>query len=78
MRIIGIDYATDPRRVGLARAAFHGSSFALTDAEAGTTQEVLVDRIAEWLPPQGSAILPTDLETAKKEGWIRVAGRLGD
>ena len=71
MRIIGIDCATDPKKVGLARVELQGSACALTHAEVGSSREGLVARIVEWLPTRGGALLALDAPL----GWPAALGR---
>jgi predicted RNase H-like nuclease len=58
--VIGIDCATDPKNVGLARADCDAGTCALTSVELGRTKELLVRRIAGWLPASGPALLAVD------------------
>jgi len=58
--IIGIDCATDPKKVGIALGEFSGSRCSLVSAEAGTRHTALVDRIASWLPASGPAVIALD------------------
>ncbi len=60
MIVIGIDCATDPKNVGLARADCDAGTCTLTSVELGRTTELLVERIAGWLPASGPALLALD------------------
>ncbi len=60
MFVVGIDCATDPKKVGIALADCDESRCALVAVELGESQELLAGRIASWLPPSGPALLALD------------------
>jgi predicted RNase H-like nuclease len=60
MVIIGIDCATDPKKVGIALADCDEGKCALVAVELGESQELLAQKIASWLPSSGPALLALD------------------
>jgi predicted RNase H-like nuclease len=60
MIVIGIDCATDPKKVGIALADCDEGRCALVAVELGESQELLARKIASWLPPSGPALLALD------------------
>lgn len=56
--IIGVDCATDPRRVGLARARYVDGRATIIDAQRGDAD--LVDTIVGWIEEADSALLALD------------------
>jgi predicted RNase H-like nuclease len=60
MIVIGIDCATDPKKVGIALADCDESKCALVAVELGESQELLARKIASWLPSSDPALLALD------------------
>jgi predicted RNase H-like nuclease len=60
MIVVGIDCATDPRKVGIALADCDGARCALVGVELGESRESLAGKIASWLPAEGPALLALD------------------
>ena len=60
MIVIGIDCATDPKKVGIALADCDESKCALVAVELGESQELLARKIASWLPSSSPALLALD------------------
>ena len=60
MIVVGIDCATDPKKVGIALADCDESKCALVAVELGESQELLARKIASWLPSSGPALLALD------------------
>jgi len=58
--IIGIDCATNPKKVGIARAEFAAGQCAVTSLELGGDDENLPATITRWLPTSGPALLAFD------------------
>jgi predicted RNase H-like nuclease len=58
--IIGVDCATDPRRVGLACAEVSGARPKLKVAEVGSKELSLADRIASWFGADSRTLLAMD------------------
>ncbi|MDX1547285.1 MAG: DUF429 domain-containing protein [Rhodothermales bacterium] len=57
--VIGVDCATDPRRVGLARGVVEGESLRLMAATTGAAVDP-VDRIAGWMAEAPRTLLALD------------------
>ena len=53
MIVIGIDCATDPKKVGIALADCDEGRCALVAVELGESQELLARKTASWLPSSG-------------------------
>lgn len=69
--IIGIDAATDPKNVGLARGVVEGGELCLLEVCPGLARtDALVERIAAWTRP------PTLLAVDAPLGWPQALGRL--
>lgn len=58
--IIGIDCATQPRNVGLARAVRYNGSFRVTDLIAGSKAPLPIEVVLDWLGDDGTALLALD------------------
>ncbi len=58
--IVGIDCATDPRKVGMARARREFGRWRLVDIARGTTQDTPAARIARWAGEDSSTLLALD------------------
>lgn len=67
--IIGIDCATDPKRTGLARAAWDGHR-ARVDRIALGGPDSLSEQLAAWIPAHGPALLALDAPL----GWPAALG----
>lgn len=70
MIVVGIDCATDAKKVGLALADCDGDKCALVEVELGQSIELLVRKIASWLPRSGPALLALDAPL----GWPATLG----
>ena len=71
MILIGIDSATDPKKVGIALARRgEDGRWALVAAERGEAHASLAARLASWLPASGPALLAIDAPL----GWPRALG----
>ena len=57
MIVIGIDCATDPKKVGIALADCDEDRCALVAVELGKSHESLARKIASWLPSRGVPLL---------------------
>jgi len=68
--IIGIDCATDAKKVGMALGEFSDGRCSVVSAEVGKNQSSLVQRIADWLPTTGPAVLALDAPL----GWPTALG----
>lgn len=71
MTIIGIDCATDARRVGLALGCTEGSRPRILETETGGRARSVADVVAGWIPAQGPTLLALDAPL----GW---PSKLGD
>ncbi len=60
MIVIGIDYSTDAKKVGVALADCDEGRCALVAVELVESQELLARKIASWLPSSGPALLALD------------------
>ncbi len=60
MIVVGIDCATDVKKVGVALADCDADRCALLAVELGQSRELLARRIATWLPSSGPALLALD------------------
>jgi predicted RNase H-like nuclease len=60
MIVVGIDCATDPKKVGIALADCDKGRCALVAVELGESQELLARKIASSLPSSGAALLALD------------------
>jgi predicted RNase H-like nuclease len=60
MIVVGIDCATDPKKVGIALADCDERRCALVAVELGECQELLARKIASWLPSSGPVLLALD------------------
>lgn len=60
MIVIGIDCATDPKKVGIALADCNEDRCALVAVELGKSHESLARKIASWLSSSGPALLALD------------------
>ncbi len=58
--IVGVDCATDPRKVGLALARVDGSKVRLLAAECGFDSPSMAGRIAEWMGEEPAVLLALD------------------
>ena len=58
--IVGVDCATDPRKVGLALARVDGSKVRLLAAECGSDSPSMAGRIAEWMGEEPAVLLALD------------------
>lgn len=58
--IIGVDCATDPRKVGLARGAMTGATLRLVECIVGRSAEHLIGSIAEWASGDAPVLLAMD------------------
>lgn len=69
--LVGIDCATDPRKVGLALGEWYGEGVSVRAAELGESREGLARRVAGWLPSRGPALLALDAPL----GWPGALGQ---
>lgn len=60
MIVVGIDCATEPKKVGIALADCDERRCALVAVELGESHELLGRKIASWLPSSGPALLALD------------------
>ncbi len=58
--IVGVDCATDPRKVGLALARVYGAKAHLLAAECGSDSPSMAGRIAEWMGEDSAVLLALD------------------
>lgn len=56
MNVIGIDCATDPKKIGLSRARIDNEKLYLLDAKIGNKQFGIVDQIGDWISDQATLI----------------------
>ncbi|TQE98737.1 MAG: DUF429 domain-containing protein [Spiribacter salinus] len=72
VRIVGIDCATDPKRVGYAFARYHGGRTVVETVDIGSATVAPVDAIASWLREDaGPALLALDAPL----GWPAPLGQ---
>lgn len=64
--IVGIDCATDPRRVGLAFGSFTPGRSVVEQVQLGSSHHTLIDAIAEWV--EGKAV-PSLFALDAPLGW---------
>jgi hypothetical protein len=69
--LIGVDCATDPRKVGLACAEWDGEAVRIIQTTAAGTHDRPVDIVARWLPARGACLLALDAPL----GWPEPFGR---
>ena len=69
--IIGIDCATQPRKVGLARGNFEDGRVCIAEVGLPTSYPHLVDTIVEWVSSQSSALITLDAPL----GWPAQMGK---
>lgn len=60
MRIIGIDFSTDPKKTGFALGQYDRAECRILDAQSGTTQEEDIDLLHRWLGNESRALLAID------------------
>ena len=72
MNIIGVDCATDPKKVGIAMGKFIDGKCELLSAQRGTTWSSLVQQINGCLLGEGSAMLALDAPL----GWPDALGKV--
>ena len=61
LQILGVDCATNPRKVGLARASWRNGAVRLVEAELGPrTLRELVQRLGSWLADAPATLLALD------------------
>src|SRR5512145_3311768 len=65
VRIIGVDCATNPVRVGLALGLWQGQTATLLEVRAGSDQEPLACTICGWMDD----VLPTLIAMDAPLGW---------
>ncbi len=58
--IVGVDCATDSRKVGLALARVDGAKASLLAAECGSQSPSMAGRIAEWMGEESDVLLALD------------------
>lgn len=68
IQIIGIDYATDPRKVGLATGVWRPASRAITQATESRTWPAIREQILAWT--SGPTVLAIDAPL----GWTAARG----
>ncbi len=59
MQIVGLDCATDPRKVGLARSTWD-ASLRIHTARLARSRADVVDTIVSWLSAEPSGVLAVD------------------
>lgn len=69
--IVGIDFATKPKNVGMARAERHGASYIVTDVVLGASSRYPQPVVIEWLSGQVNALLAIDAPL----GWPTALSR---
>jgi len=69
--IVGVDCATDARRVGLALGTWNGHRTVLEKALPGASVGSVAGTIGDWLAPSGRALLAMDAPL----GWPEPLGR---
>jgi predicted RNase H-like nuclease len=69
--IVGVDCATQPKRVGLARARRRNDRFEVTDALACIGAKHPVEIVAEWIASSQTALIALDAPL----GWPSALGR---
>jgi predicted RNase H-like nuclease len=69
--LIGVDCATDPRKVGLALGVWDGARVRITQVAAGSRTDQPVEIVARWLPARGPCLLALDAPL----GWPEPFGR---
>lgn len=68
--IIGIDCATDPKKVGLAKAVLSRGRVLVQHAEPGTAKNNITQRVTEWLESDRPALIALDAPL----GWPEALG----
>lgn len=73
VRVIGVDCATDPSKVGLALGHVDNHSFEIFDAFVGSAQRSPVSTVSEWISTSGASCL---LALDAPLGWPSQMGPL--
>ena len=60
MLIVGIDCATDPKKIGLACARYEGNQCTIIKAMQGTSHNANIGMVTNWLRDDPSALLCVD------------------
>lgn len=68
--IIGIDCATEPKKVGLAKARLYQGRLTIDAAQTGTGDKELAQLILEWIPDRQPTLLALDAPL----GWPDALG----
>jgi len=68
--IIGIDCATEPKKVGLAKARLHYGKLTIEDTRTGAGDQELARLILEWIPNNQPTLLALDAPL----GWPDALG----
>lgn len=58
--LIGVDCATQPKRVGLARGTYGGGKAKVEEVTIGSTHDSIVDTILDWVAHSPSALIALD------------------
>lgn len=69
--IIGVDCATDPRKVGLARGTWRNRSATISDIRVGSREEPLAETIEGWISNETPTLIALDAPL----GWPIDLGR---
>jgi predicted RNase H-like nuclease len=72
VKIIGVDCATNPAKVGLALGIWRGQAAAILEVKAGSHKEPLAQTIIDWMPDAIPALIAMDAPL----GWPVSLGRL--
>jgi predicted RNase H-like nuclease len=70
MQIIGIDYATEARKVGLARAQFEKGTARIEDVKLPNDDEEIVNTVVDWIKDEISTLIAIDAPL----GWPEKLG----
>ena len=69
MNLIGVDWSTDPRKVGLALAR-RDAQLMIESAELGRTRDSIIDTVTRWLDGAETALIAIDAPL----GWPAALG----
>lgn len=69
--IVGIDCATQNKKVGLAQGKWDGTAVSLEAITVGQTGQSIAHRVNEWLPADNQTLLALDAPL----GWPQQLGR---
>lgn len=71
MLIVGIDCATDPKKVGMAAAERSADSAKIVDLRTGGSRQEIVEVVSEWISGSATTLLALDSPL----GWPAPLGR---